>query len=151
MASDLLESLVIKYLDDNAFHYSARDGFVEAVFSHDLKSHVRVVIVDQESSPPFLSFIVKDIARFPEARKAYAATMCNEFSRRAVGKFVIDEDGGVLYSFDLPVTAGSRPEDVELALDVAVSTVNDFMPAIMAALWANASVEDALARLDLDD
>lgn len=73
-----------------------------------------------------------------------------EFSRRAFGKFAIDEDGRLMYCLELPVTAGSRPEDVELALDVAVSTASDFLPAIMSALWANASVEDALARLDLD-
>ena len=151
MATELLERLVIKYLDDNDFHYYAGGDFAEVVFAHELKAHVRVVIVDQESSPPLLEFVVQDIAKFPEARKPYAATMCNEFNRRAPGKFTIDEDGDVLYSFDLPVTAASRPEDVELALDIAVSTVNAFLPAIMAALWANASIEDALARLELDD
>ena len=151
MATELMERIVIKYLDDNGIRHYTGDDFVEVIFTHDL-GYVRVVIVNPQGDwPPMLAFIVQDMATFPEERKPYAATMCNEFNRRAFGKFAIDEDGRLMYCLELPVTAGSRPEDVGMAFDAAISTASDFHPAIMRIRWADASVEDEAARFDRED
>ena len=150
MATELMDRLVMPALDANSVKYSVLSDFALSVkYMTELAGSVEIYIMDQQSDAPLIEFRSMHVTKFPRDRADYASTICNKLNVLALGKFVVDEIGGIEYQLEWPIQdGGAQADDVIRMLEIALSAVVKFYPAVMKARWADADIDEALDSLD---
>lgn len=149
MATELLEEMVLPHLAEASVDCAVLgDDCVQVAFPTKSAGTLNVLIIDRDLKGLDILTVIVDIpAQFAADLMLNGLTLCNELGSRALGKFLIAEES-VRYGFEWPVVDRSNMEQVRLMLSVAVNAVDKFYPAIMAARWGGATVEQALAAAE---
>jgi len=134
MLSPALETLVKPFFEENDYSYeiNSEGTAISALFNTPDYS-LRFGIVDF-AALGILTVECWDITRF-EPRDSTATQLTNELNRKYPGKFTIDKNGSLDFTFELCVTEHTVPADFAALFQRTAAIVDKNYPMIMRARW----------------
>ena len=143
MTTDLLDRLVVPFLEEHEFNYSAEDDTITFNFRHDgVPMHISVT--DAGTETPILSIAIVDIVEFPAEQMMIAEQLANRLNLRRLGKFMVTGDRRLLYALETCARDTTGTGTFKDIFELAVLTVAREYPALMMARWSKRSVEGAM-------
>jgi hypothetical protein len=133
--SPALETLVKPFFEENDFSYetSSNGNAISAMFKTP-DYNLRFAVSDY-TVLGILSVECWDITRF-EPRDSTATQLANDLNCKYPGKFTIDNNGSLDYTFELCVTEHTVPADFAVVFQRTAAIVDKSYPTIMKARWA---------------
>lgn len=133
----LLQDFAIKCFEKRELGYAIRrEDVVEVSLKSESAGVAHITVMgDEPADRDGVSVIVlaTPIARFPGERRETAMAVCNRLNHHAIGRFVVEEDGGLNHILRWPVTDNVWWQDFGQAVDSVLSDIDRFFGTIMAA------------------
>ena len=143
MTTDLLDRLVVPFLEEHEFNYSAEDDTITFNFRHDgVPMHISVTGAGIDT--PILTIAIVDIVEFPAEQQMIAVKLANSLNLRRLGKFMLTGDRRLLYALETCVRDTTGTGTFKDIFELAVITVAREYPALMMARWSKRSVDGAM-------
>lgn len=136
-ANSLLQDFAIKCFDERELGYAIRrEDVVEVSLKSESAGLAHITIMgDEPADRAAIAVIVlaTPIAQFPGERREAALAVCNRLNHHAIGRFVVDEVGGMNHILRWPVTNNVWWQDFGQTLGAVLSDIDMFYGDIMAA------------------